>query len=62
MTLRIRLALAIAISFFMSGVIHAKEPVKVSILADDSYPPYSYVKGGELTGIYVDLVREALNY
>ena len=38
---------------------NAKESIKVNILADDDYPPYSYMKDGKLTGIYVDLVREA---
>lgn len=34
-------------------------PIIVEILADDDYPPYSYVENGETKGIYVDLVNEA---
>ncbi|MBQ4863887.1 transporter substrate-binding domain-containing protein [Pseudoalteromonas sp. MMG013] len=32
---------------------------KVTILVDDSYPPYTYESNGYLYGIYVDLVRQA---
>ncbi|TMP44369.1 amino acid ABC transporter substrate-binding protein [Pseudoalteromonas citrea] len=32
---------------------------KVTILVDDSYPPYSYLSDGSLYGIYVDLVKQA---
>lgn len=38
------------------------EPVLVEILADDDYPPYSYVENGELKGIYVDLVNETAKF
>jgi polar amino acid transport system substrate-binding protein len=31
----------------------------VTILADDDYPPYSYLENGELKGIYVDLLKRA---
>ncbi|MDP2560115.1 ABC transporter substrate-binding protein [Psychrobium sp. 1_MG-2023] len=37
----------------------ADSPRLVIILADDSYPPYSYVKDGRVTGIYVDLITQA---
>ena len=33
--------------------------VKVEILTDDDYPPYSYVLNGETKGIYIDLVKKA---
>ena len=33
--------------------------VRVEILADDDYPPYSYVDNGEVKGIYIDLINEA---
>jgi len=32
---------------------------KVTILADEYYPPYSYVENNELKGIYIDIVKEA---
>lgn len=31
---------------------------KVVILADESYPPYSYTEGNELKGIYVDIIKD----
>lgn len=31
----------------------------VTILADDGYPPYSYIENNKLKGIYVDIVRAA---
>ena len=36
--------------------------VKVEILTDDDYPPYSYVLNGETKGIYIDLVKKAAKY
>lgn len=42
-------------SFFVK----ASEPIKVTIVADDSYPPYSYIESGELKGIYVDILKAA---
>jgi polar amino acid transport system substrate-binding protein len=35
----------------------ATETQRVTILVDDSYPPYSYVENGELKGVYIDIVR-----
>lgn len=32
----------------------------VTILADDDYPPYSYVENGVLKGIYIELLRRAI--
>lgn len=31
----------------------------VTIVADDSYPPYSFLENGEVKGIYVDLIKLA---
>ena len=36
-----------------------ESPTRVTILVDDSYPPYTYQANGELYGIYVDIVRQA---
>lgn len=41
--------------------LQAQPPQQVVILVDDSHPPYTYLHKGELTGIYVDLVKEAAN-
>ena len=35
-------------------------PQPVVIYGDDGYPPYSYVEHGKLTGIYTDIVQQAL--
>ncbi|TPH14020.1 substrate-binding periplasmic protein [Litorilituus lipolyticus] len=42
-----------------SAVLQAKKIEDVVILADDSYPPYSYIENGQLKGIYVDFIHEA---
>lgn len=40
-------------------MLKAQDSFIVHILADDEYPPYSYVENGKLTGIYVELVKKA---
>nr|WP_290444401.1 transporter substrate-binding domain-containing protein [Pseudoalteromonas sp. XMcav2-N] len=45
--------------FFASAIVRAASPIPVTILADDSYPPYSYVQDGKLVGIYPTLILEA---
>ncbi|CAH9053854.1 hypothetical protein PSECIP111951_02392 [Pseudoalteromonas holothuriae] len=40
--------------------IQAEPQYRVTILVDESYPPYTYVNNGELAGVYVDLVRQAI--
>jgi len=40
----------------------AEEIIKVTILADDDYPPYSYVEKGTLKGFYVDLIWRASDH
>jgi polar amino acid transport system substrate-binding protein len=39
--------------------IYAETVQRVTILADDSYPPYSFIENDQLKGIYIDIVREA---
>jgi polar amino acid transport system substrate-binding protein len=39
--------------------IHATTVQRVTILADDSYPPYSFIENGQLKGIYIDIIKEA---
>ncbi|MCF2907290.1 transporter substrate-binding domain-containing protein [Pseudoalteromonas sp. DL2-H2.2] len=46
-------------SIFTSNIVRAASPIPVTILADDSYPPYSYVQDGKLVGIYPTLILEA---
>ncbi|MGB0833549.1 MAG: substrate-binding periplasmic protein [Psychrobium sp.] len=47
----------IGCSLFIN-VSHAKQQL-VTIVADDSYPPYSYLEDGQVKGIYVDLISLA---
>lgn len=42
---------------FSIGVLAKQQ--EVIIVADDSYPPYSYVENNELRGIYIDLINLA---
>lgn len=51
--------LACVLSLFACFIVRAASPISVTILADDSYPPYSYVQEGKLVGIYPTLIREA---
>ncbi|WP_232056587.1 substrate-binding periplasmic protein [Pseudoalteromonas sp. A25] len=39
--------------------VYAQPQHRVTILVDESYPPYTYVNNGEPAGIYVDLVKQA---
>ncbi|QBG34375.1 transporter substrate-binding domain-containing protein [Litorilituus sediminis] len=48
-------SLLFGVSFF----VQASEPIKVTIVADDSYPPYSYLENEEIKGIYVDIIKAA---
>ena len=43
----------------ISSISSANTPQIVTIISDDSYPPYSYVENGKAAGIYVDLVMLA---
>jgi polar amino acid transport system substrate-binding protein len=45
--------------YCQSFALLANNAKQVTILADDGYPPYSYVENNELKGIYVDVVRAA---
>ena len=35
------------------------QTIKVKIVTDDDYPPYSYVEDGHLKGLYIDLISRA---
>lgn len=43
----------------LSSYVSAGSPKEVSIVIDDSYPPYSFVENGKAAGIYIDLIRLA---
>ena len=47
-------------SFIINFNINAQEVQKVTILADENYPPYTYLENGEMKGIYVDIVMESV--
>ncbi len=42
------------------GTACAAEPIKLHIVTDDAYPPYSYAEQGEARGIYPAIIRKAL--
>jgi len=44
---------------FLANAGNAPKDKAVIILADDSYPPYSFMENGQIQGIYVDLVLAA---
>lgn len=46
-------------SFIINFTLNAVEIQKVTILADENYPPYTFVENGQLKGIYVDIVTES---
>lgn len=39
--------------------VKAENTLTVTILADDSYPPYSYLENGQVKGIYVEFIQLA---
>ena len=49
----------LAWSLLYCQALKANEIHEVTILTDDSYPPYSYVEDSRLKGIYVDMVLAA---
>ncbi|PKG85712.1 amino acid ABC transporter substrate-binding protein [Colwellia sp. 75C3] len=53
------LFISIVFSTIFVPNIYAAQAQRVTILADDSYPPYSFVENGQLKGIYIDIVKEA---
>lgn len=50
----------LALSALLACPARAGAPQAVTIYADDSYPPYSYVENGRLTGIYTAIMQRAL--
>lgn len=59
MAICIKVVALIILQVLFNFNIKAAAIEKVTILADDSYPPYSYVDNGKLKGIYIDIVNEA---
>lgn len=53
-----RIGLLFASLCLMSTCLHAK-PQRVTIFADDAYPPYSYAENGRAVGIYPEILRAA---
>ncbi|MTI10335.1 substrate-binding periplasmic protein [Curvivirga aplysinae] len=53
----IRFGLSALLVLSLFGVSNANE--KVTIVADNSYPPYSFIEDGDLLGIYPDILRAA---
>lgn len=43
--------------FFISFNIRANQPIKIKIVSDDNYTPYSYAKKKQAKGIYYDILN-----
>ena len=54
------LLLLLFCSLFLSNISEAKA-VKVKVIVDEDYPPYSYAVNGNPQGIYINLIRKAAN-
>lgn len=52
-----RLLLIAGLTYLTHSLVNAATPVK--IYGDDSYPPYSFVEKGKLTGIYTVILERA---
>ncbi|WP_240503698.1 MULTISPECIES: substrate-binding periplasmic protein [Pseudoalteromonas] len=55
----IHISMTLLLCMFITLKSHANPQYRVTILVDESYPPYTYYSNGELKGIYVDLVKQA---
>lgn len=44
----------------LSSIVSA-EVTKVTLLSDSTYPPYAFVEQGEVTGMYIDIVKAVSN-
>ncbi len=53
------IVLILIVLFCFCHSARAKDRPIITILADDSYPPYSYVENNRLKGIYVDITKAA---
>lgn len=56
----------IAIIILLTGVLQSTDAyssqIKVTLYADEGYPPYSYTENNKLKGIYVEVLTEAMKY
>ena len=55
-----RVALACALFLGLSAAPPAARAEPLLLVGDEAHPPFSYDRGGEPAGIYVDVIREAL--
>lgn len=51
--------LALSLGLLWAATSPAAEPIAVTILCDNGYPPYSYGEDGEAKGLYSDILRAA---
>lgn len=52
-------AVKLLISFLLVFSMHSSW--SISIVGDDAYPPYSFKDKGKVTGIYTDIIRQAMS-
>lgn len=48
----------IVIMILIINICAFASPIRVTMSADENYPPYSYVENNQLKGIYVDIIKE----
>lgn len=58
---KLRLVIALLISAIFSAQVHgtSDSPIKVKIIVDEAYPPYSYAINGQPRGIYIEMIKKA---
>ena len=57
-----RSLLSVCLCLFYFSFSCRSAPQPVTIVTDDSYPPYPFYHDGELQGMYIELVRAAAEY
>jgi polar amino acid transport system substrate-binding protein len=52
-------ALVLTVGFTSLSLMASDSPIKVKIIVDEAYPPYSYAVNGAPRGIYIEMIRKA---
>ncbi|MFY8300917.1 substrate-binding periplasmic protein [Pseudoalteromonas sp. SS15] len=52
-------ALVLTVCFTPLPLMASDSPIKVKIIVDEAYPPYSYAVNGAPRGIYIEMIRKA---
>lgn len=57
---RDRVRLALLLAALATDSVKAQTPISVTLLADDSAAPFSFVENGQAAGVYIDILHEAV--